>query len=97
MTETVLAVLLYVQAALVFVALPLSVVAAYGCRGTPWGGVLAPLPVMEVAFGVALGVGLLDAGDAWPYVELVAYGVGVLAVSLAAFRLARIASGGVRA
>ncbi|MFB6270091.1 MAG: hypothetical protein ABEH83_09115 [Halobacterium sp.] len=97
MIQAVLAVLMYVQAALVFVALPLSLIAAYGFWGTPWGRVLAPLPVMEVAFGVGLGVSLLDAGGVWLYVQVVAYGTGVVAIAAAAYHLARIATGGVRA
>lgn len=95
--ETVLAVLVYVQAALVFVAFPLSLIAAYGFRGTPWGRVLVPLPVMEVAFGVGLGVRLLDAGGDWLYLQVVAYGVGVVAITVIAYRLSRVAAGGVRA
>lgn len=99
---TVLGVLLYLQAGFMFAALPLSVVAAYGFRGTPWGRVLAPLPVMEVAFAVGTGITILNGGapegdGALVVVQTAAYGVGVVAVSLVAFRLGRIATGGVRA
>lgn len=96
MIETTLSILEYLQAAFVLTALPLSAIAAYGFRGTPWGRVLIPLPVMDVAFGVGLGIGLLDFGGDWLYLQAVAFGVGVVAVSVTAFRLARLASGGAR-
>lgn len=92
---TALGVMLYVQAGFMFAALPLSLLAAYGFRGTPWGRVLSPLPVMEVAFGVGIGVELLGSGG-WLFLQVAAYGVGVVSVSVIAFRLARIASGGAR-
>lgn len=91
-----LVVLLYIQAGFMFAALPLSLFAAYGFRGTPWGRVLTPLPVMEVAFSVGLGISILDGGGDWLLVQAVAYGIGVLAVSLISFHLARLATGGVR-
>jgi hypothetical protein len=90
-------VLLYLQAGFMFAALPLSLIAAYGFRGTPWGRVLAPLPVMELAFAAALAITILGGSGDWLVVEMVAYGVGVVSVSLVAFRLARIVSGGARA
>lgn len=92
-----LGVLLYLQAGFIFAALPLSVVAAYGFRGTPWGRVLAPLPVMEVAFAAGLAIAILEGEGDWLIVQMISYGIGVVAVSLIAFRLARIATGGVRA
>lgn len=88
--------LLYIQAGLMFASLPLSLLAAYGYRGTPWGRVLSPLPVMEVAFSVGLGIAILGGGGDWLVVQTVVYSVGVVAVSLASFRLARILTGGVR-
>lgn len=91
-------VLLYVQAGLLFASLPLSTVAAYGFRGTPWGRVLAVLPPMELAFVVGTGLLLaeVDAGP-WLVVQTVAYGVAISLVGLLAFRLARLARGGVQA
>ncbi|MXR19525.1 hypothetical protein [Halobacterium bonnevillei] len=93
---SLLGVLVYVQAGFMFAALPLSLLAAYGFRGTPWGRVLSPLPVMEVAFSIGLGIGILGGSGDWLLVQAGAYGVGVVAVSLLSFRLARLATGGVR-
>lgn len=93
---SVVGVLLYVQAGCMFAALPLSLLAAYGYRGTPWGRVLSPLPVMEVAFSVGLGITILGGGGDWLVVQSVVYSVGVVAVSLVSFRLARLLTGGVR-
>lgn len=98
MIELALDVLTFVQAALLFAGLPLSLIAAYGFRGTPWGRVLVPLPVVELAFGVGLGFGLVGANEgALAVVRAVCFAVGVLGVVLLTFRLSRIASGGVRA
>lgn len=98
MIDFILEVLTYVQAAFLFTALPLSVIAAYGFRGTPWGRVLTPLPVIELSFAIGLGIGLIDAMEGpLASVRAVCFAIGVIGVALIAFRLSRIASGGVRA
>jgi hypothetical protein len=98
MISLALEVLTFVQAALLFAALPLSVLAAYGFHGTPWGRVLSPLPVVELTFAVGLGIGLVDANaGALALLRAVCFAVGVLGVALITFRLSRIARGGVQA
>lgn len=98
MIELALHVFTFVQAAILFAALPLSVIAAYGFRGTPWGRVLTPLPVVELSFAIGLGIGLIDGFDGTlALVRAACFAVGVLGVTVITFRLSRIASGGVRA
>lgn len=98
MISLVLEVLTFVQAAFLFASLPLSVLAAYGFRGTPWGRVLVPLPIVELSFAVGLGVGLIDAMKGpLALFRVACFAVGVLGVALITYRLASIASGGVRA
>lgn len=96
MSVTAEQILLYVQAGLLFASIPLSTIAAYGFRGTPWGRVLAVLPPMEVAFALATGLLIADVEGAWLVVQTAAYGVAVVLVGLLAVRLARISTRGVR-
>lgn len=96
MTVTAEQILLYVQLGLLFASIPLSTVAAYGFRGTPWGRVIVLLPPMEVAFAVATGLLLADVEGGWLVVQTVAYGVAVSLVGLLALRLVRVARGGVK-
>lgn len=97
MSVDVTQVLLYAQAGLLFASIPLSAIAAYGFRGTPWGRVLVLLPPMELAFAVGTGLLLAEVESGpWLVVQTVAYGVAVAFVAVLAFRLARIASGGVK-
>jgi hypothetical protein len=98
MTDFVLELLLFIQTAFLFASVPLSTIAAYGFRGTPWGRVLLPLPLVEVSLAAGIGIGLLDAVHG-PLALFRAgcFAVGVLGVALITFRLARVATGGVRA
>lgn len=98
MSATTLEVLALVQTLLMAAALPLSTIAAYGFRDTPWGAVLRPLPVIELSFIVGIAMSLLeyDTGRLL-LVQALVFGVGVLGTMVASIHLARIARGGVRA
>lgn len=89
-------VLLYLQVGFLFASLPLSLVAAYGFRGTPWGRVVQVLPPMELAFAIATGLLIAEVDGPWMVVQTGAYGVAVILVGVLAVRLARITTGGVR-
>lgn len=98
MIDLTLEFLSFVQAAMLFAALPLSIVAAYGFRGTPWGRVLSPLPVVELMFAIGLGIGVVDANEgSLAVLRAGCFVVAVLGVALISFRLSRIATGGVQA
>lgn len=96
MSVTVPDVLLFLQLGLLFAALPLSIIAAYGFRGTPWGRVVRLLPPMEATFVVATGLLLADVDGSLLVVQTIAYGMGVATVAVLAIRLTRMVTGGVR-
>lgn len=96
MSVTVPDVLLFLQLGLLFAALPLSVIAAYGFRGTPWGRVVRLLPAMEVFFVVATGLLLADIDGSLLVVQTIAYVMAVATIAVLAIRLTRIVTGGVR-
>lgn len=97
MSASALEVLAFTQTLLMASALPLSVIAAYGFRGTPWGGVLVPLPFVELSFIIGIAMSLLeyDTGQLL-LVQALVFAVGVVGTTIASFRLAKIAWGGVR-
>ena len=71
--------LVFGQVVVLSIALPLSVIAALGFRGSPFGKVMLPLPVAIVAFLLADGsVLFLDTVPEILYAVLVT--LGVLAV-----------------
>jgi hypothetical protein len=65
------------------IALPLSVIAAYGFRNAPFGSMLKPLPVMIVAFILLNAINLL---------EIAVSGVGYLVLSTVAVGAALVAT-----
>lgn len=97
MSASTLEIFAFLQTLLMAAALPLSTIAAYGFRGTPWGGVLLPLPLIEASFIVGIAMSLLqyDTGSLL-LVQALVFGVGVVGTTVSSFRLARIAWGGVR-
>lgn len=98
MTASTIELLAFVQTILLSIALPLSTIAAYGSRGTQWGAVVAPLPVIEVSFIIGIAISLLDYDTGTlVLVQAVVFGIGVVATSLAAIRLVKLAIGGSRA
>lgn len=98
MSASPIHILTFVQTLLLSMALPLSIIAAYGSRGTQWGGVLAPLPVIEVSFILGIAMSLLhyDSGSLL-LVQALVFAVGVLGTTVVAFRLVRLAMGGGKA
>lgn len=98
MSESTVHILAFIQTLLLTTALPLSCIAAYGARGTRWGSVLRPIPVVEVSFIVGISMGILhyDTGVLL-LVQALVFAVGVLATTVISFRLARLARGGVKA
>ncbi|WP_135827545.1 hypothetical protein [Halorussus halobius] len=75
-------------------SLPLAILAYRGYRGTPWGRVLQPIPVVEVSFILYLVIVIL--GIDAPAVHgfaVVAWAVGTLAACLSALRLTLLLRG----
>lgn len=98
MTATTIELLAFVQTIILSIALPLSTIAAYGSRGTEWGGVVAPLPAIEVSFITGIAMGLLDYDTGQlVLVQAVVFGVGVVGTTIVAIRLMKLSTGGTRA
>lgn len=77
-----------VQILLLAVSLPLALLAYKGYRGTPWGGVLQPLPIMEGCFILYLAILILRIDTALAFgVAVTASIIGTLAAFLSAVRL----------
>lgn len=77
-----------VQILLLAASLPLALLAYRGYRGTPWGRVLQPLPVMEVCFILYLAILILEVDTALAFgVAVTVSVVGSLAAFLSALRL----------
>lgn len=71
--------LIFGEVVVLSMALPLSVIAVLGFRGSPFGKVMLPLPVATAAFLVADGSSLF-LGSVPPIIYAVLTTVGVLAV-----------------
>lgn len=98
MTASTIELLAFVQTIILSIALPLSTIAAYGSRGTQWGGVVAPLPVIELSFIIGIAMGLLDYDTGTLLlVQAVVFSVGVVGTTIVAIRLMKLATGGIRA
>lgn len=92
--ETAVELLNAVNLAALAVALPLSVIAAHGYRGTPWGRVLFPLPAVTFAFlvwAMANTVSIPEATVA--SVAAVTWGIGTVGIVVAAVRAFRVLTG----
>lgn len=77
-----------VQILLLAASLPLAVLAYRGYRGTPWGRVLQPLPIMEVCFILYLAILILQVDTALAVgVAVVVSVIGSFAAFLSAVRL----------
>lgn len=97
MNEVIIQVLSLAQVLLLAAAVPLSLIAWYGFRGTSWGRVLSPLPVIEVSFALGLSMYLLNLDAGMLYlVQAILFGVGVASTVFFTYRLTRLVSGGVR-
>lgn len=91
-TAVVLDALLLLQVVFLTVGAVFAVVAARGYRGSPWGRVLRPLPVVLVLFVVSAGVALLPV-PWWGDVATYLWGVAILGIAVAVYEFLLLTTG----
>lgn len=80
------------QVAVLSAALPLALIAAYGYRDAPFGGVLRPLvPVVVIYLLLAAAQVLYP--DSLPRVELAVGALGLVLITVATYRLVTLLTG----
>lgn len=86
--------LLVVNIVLLAAVLPLTIIAFRGFRGSPWGRVLQPLPVIAVGYLTSRCLAILHVdGELVLLTMIVSLGVAVAATALHATRLAFLLTG----
>ena len=91
-TALALDALLLLQVVFLTVGAVFAVVAARGYRGSPWGRVLRPLPVVLALFVVSAGVALLPVAW-WADVATYLWGVAVLGIGVSVYEFLLLTTG----